>query len=111
MSTAPDPHTEPDDDNMLSPSESTDSDELRNRDGDQTVEPPENWHGANQFGMNEAEAEQGESLDDKLDAEQPDVGEVEGTEPDPGDGTSFFPVADDDELDTDLSDVATKEEE
>lgn len=91
MSTAPDPHTEPDDDNMLSPSESTDSDELRNRDGDQTVEPPENWYGANQFGMNEAEAEQGESLDDKLDAEQPDVGE--------------------DELDTDLPDVHTSEEE
>lgn len=52
--------------------------------------------------MNEAEAEQGESLDDKLDAEQPD---------DPQDGTSFFPVADDNELDTDLSDVFTNEEE
>ena len=34
------------DDHLLSPSESTDSDELHNRDGDQTVEPPEGWHGA-----------------------------------------------------------------
>lgn len=43
------------------------------RDGDRTVEPPESWHGANQFGMNEDEAEQGESLDDKLDADLSDV--------------------------------------
>ncbi|OBJ44473.1 hypothetical protein A5630_16375 [Mycolicibacterium mucogenicum] len=73
MSTPRHPYSEPDDDHMLTPSESTDSDELHNRDGDQTVEPPEGWHGADQFGLLEDEAEQGESLDDKLAAEEPDV--------------------------------------
>ena len=31
-----------------------------------TVEPPEDWYGADQFGLTEDEAEEGESLDDKL---------------------------------------------
>jgi hypothetical protein len=95
MSVAGDPHSEPDDDHMLTPSESTDSDELHNRDGDQPVEPPEGWHGADQFGLLEEEAEQGESLDDKLAAEEPDV--LGGpAPPETEEDASFFPVVDDD---------------
>jgi len=95
MSAPRDPRSEPDDEHMLSPSESTDSDELHNRDGDQTVEPPEGWHGADQFGLLEEEAEEGESLDDKLAAEEPDVGGGPVT-PETGEDASFFPVLDDD---------------
>lgn len=83
---------------MLTPSESTDSDELHNRDGDQTVEPPEDWHGADQFGLIEDEAEEGESLDDKLAAEEPDLGVGKPAESE--DDASFFPVADEHPLDT-----------
>jgi hypothetical protein len=61
------------DDDTLSPSESTDSDELRNDDGDIVVDPPDDWSEANKFGMTAREEEEGESLDYKLAAEEPDV--------------------------------------
>ncbi|MGB7870486.1 MAG: hypothetical protein WBM01_19825 [Mycobacterium sp.] len=61
------------DDDTLSPSESTDSDEVRNDDGDTVVDPPDDWSEADKFGMTAREAEGGESLDDKVAAEQPDV--------------------------------------
>ena len=61
------------DDETLSPSESTDSDEVRNDDGDTVVDPPDDWSEADKFGMTAREAEGGESLDDKVAAEQPDV--------------------------------------
>ncbi|MHA3023256.1 hypothetical protein ACXPWS_23705 [Mycobacterium sp. BMJ-28] len=64
----------------LPPDEATDSDELRNADGDEVVDPPEQWQGSNKFGISGDEAAQGESLDRKLSAEEPE------------DGTSFFPV-------------------
>jgi hypothetical protein len=51
------------DDNMLDPQESLDSDEVRNDDGDETVDPPERW----------IEPKEGESLDDRLSEEDPDV--------------------------------------
>ena len=51
-----------DNDNMLDPSESLDSDEVRNDDGDEVVAPPDHW----------IEAEDHESLDEKLAAEIPD---------------------------------------
>jgi hypothetical protein len=44
---------------MLDPSESLDSDEVRNDDGDEVVDPPDHW----------IEAEDHESLDEKLAAE------------------------------------------
>jgi len=44
---------------MLDPSESLDSDEVRNDDGDEVVDPPDNW----------IPAEDHESLDEKLAAE------------------------------------------
>jgi hypothetical protein len=43
-------------DDMLDPSESLDSDEVRNDDGDEVVDPPDEW----------IEAEDHESLDEKL---------------------------------------------
>jgi hypothetical protein len=48
-----------DNDNMLDQSESLDSDEVRNDDGDEVVDPPDEW----------IEAEEHESLDEKLAAE------------------------------------------
>jgi hypothetical protein len=89
----------------LSPEESTDSDEVRNDDGDIVVDPPDDWSEADKFGMTAREAEEGESLDDKLSAEEPDVlpdaappserparahrGQIDGT---PEDGDSLFNV-------------------
>jgi hypothetical protein len=57
----------------LNASEGTDSDEVHNDDGDIVVDPPEDWSEANRFGMTAREAREGESLDDRLAAEQPDV--------------------------------------
>jgi hypothetical protein len=47
----------------LNPSESLDSDEVRNADGDEVVDPPERW----------IEATEHESLDERLADELPDV--------------------------------------
>lgn len=81
----------------LNPSESTDSDELRNDDGDIVVDPPEAWSEADKVDSEE-------SLDAKLAAEEPDVlagspddarpsrrhrGQVDGT---PEDGASLYEV-------------------
>lgn len=95
----------------LNPSESSDSDEVRNDDGDIVVDPPEGWSEADKAGMTAREAREGESLDDRLAAEEPDVteragpvgspdestpgrahrGQVDGT---PEDGESLFDVVD-----------------
>lgn len=87
-------------DDTLSPSESLDSDEVRNDDGDIVVDPPDHW----------IEAEEHQTLDEQLAAEVPDIvpdgdapddrptrrnlGQVDGT---PEDGDSFFNVVDEDE--------------
>lgn len=60
-------------DDTLNPSEGTDSDELRNDDGDIVVDPPEGWSEANRFGMTAREEREGESLEDRLAEEEPDV--------------------------------------
>lgn len=57
----------------LSPSESLDSDEVRNNDGDEVVDPPEGWSGADKFGTTPREEQEGESLDQRLAEEEPDV--------------------------------------
>jgi hypothetical protein len=97
----------------LSPSESTDSDEIRNDDGDIVVDPPERWSEADKFGVTGREEEQGRSLDERLAAEEPDVdsddiseadadrdvdhprrrhrGQIDGA---PEDGESLFQVVD-----------------
>jgi hypothetical protein len=51
------------DDNPLDTTESLDSDEIRNADGDQVADPPERW----------IEAKDGETLDERLAEEVPDV--------------------------------------
>ncbi|MDT5357819.1 MAG: hypothetical protein QOJ56_6351 [Mycobacterium sp.] len=89
----------------LNPSESTDSDEVRNDDSDIFVDPPDDWSEADKFGITAREAEEDESLDDKVAAEQPDVldraapdedlprrahrGQIDGP---PEDGESLFDV-------------------
>lgn len=98
----------------LSASEGTDSDELYNDDGDIVVDPPEGWSEADRFGMTAREAREGESLDDRLAEEEPDVspddlgstsgsladgppgrahrGQIDGA---PEDGESLYEVVDD----------------
>ncbi|MBJ7339798.1 hypothetical protein [Mycolicibacterium sp.] len=51
------------DDNPLSPSESLDSDEVRNDDGDDVADPPDEW----------IDAKDEETLDERLAEEVPDV--------------------------------------
>lgn len=51
------------DDNPLTPEEQLDSDEVRNDDGDEVVDPPEKW----------IEAREDETLDERLADEVPDV--------------------------------------
>jgi hypothetical protein len=60
-------------DDLLSPMESTDSDDLKNRDGDEVVDPPDGWSGVTKFGMTADEQAEGESLDQRLAEEEPDV--------------------------------------
>src|SRR3954447_5157552 len=60
-------------DDLLSPMESTDSDDLKNHDGDEVVDPPEGWSGVTKFGMTADEQAEGESLDQRLAEEEPDV--------------------------------------
>jgi len=57
------------DDDTLRPAEALDSDEVDNDDGDEPVDPPEDWAAADQI----AEEPDGESLDEKLAAEEPEV--------------------------------------
>ncbi|OBG99667.1 MULTISPECIES: hypothetical protein [unclassified Mycobacterium] len=96
----------------LNASEGTDSDELRNDDGDIVVDPPEGWSEADRFGMTAREEREGESLDARLAEEEPDVsadapawtgptddggparahrGQIDGT---PEDGDSLYDVVD-----------------
>lgn len=68
----------------LDASESLDSDEVRNADGDDVVDPPEDWSEADRFGTTLREAMQGESLDQRLAEEEPDTPPAGGG-PDRGD--------------------------
>jgi hypothetical protein len=60
-------------DDLLSPMEGTDSDDVHNADGDEVVDPPDGWTGADKFGMSANEQAEGESLDQRLAEEVPDV--------------------------------------
>lgn len=100
--------TDVDSDDTLRPAEALDSDDVRNKDGDEVVDPPEGWAAADHI----AEELEGESLDEKLAAEEPDTsvpapdeaedvdhvdpahhgtdeGQISGS---PEDGDSIFPV-------------------
>lgn len=60
-------------DQTLDQSESLDSDEVRNDDGDTVVDAPDHWSEADKFGTTAEEAREGESLDEKLSEEEPEV--------------------------------------
>jgi hypothetical protein len=91
-------YDDPGPDNTLGPSESLDSDEVRNDDGDIVVDPPDRW----------IEVHEDQTLDEKLAAEEPDglppggpepqrparrhSGQIDGT---PEDGDSFYQIVDD----------------
>lgn len=99
------PSRDPQADYTLNPSEATDSDEVRNEDGDVVVDPPDDSSEADKFGVTAREEQEGESLDHRLAAEEPDVldeqdvdeerpsrahrGQIDGT---PEDGESLFNV-------------------
>jgi hypothetical protein len=70
------------DDIPLEPQEQLDSDEIRNNDGDDVVDPPERW----------IEAKDYESLDERLSEETPDV---------TPDSSGHLPLAGDDPRDAD----------
>jgi hypothetical protein len=75
-------------DDTLRPAEALDPDDVRNADGDEVVDPPEHWAAADHI----AEEPDGESLDEKLAAEEPEPparGQISGS---PEDGDSLFPV-------------------
>ena len=59
------------DDNPLTPEEALDSDEVRNNDGDEVVDPPEKW----------IEARENETLDERLAEEAPDVAATDDEAP------------------------------
>ena len=63
-------------DDMLSPMEGTDSDDVHNDDGDEVVDPPDDWSGVTKFGMSAQEQAEGETLDQRLAEEEPDVTEA-----------------------------------
>lgn len=96
------------DDNIgdtLGPAEALDSDDVRNDDGDTVVDPPDHWSEADKFGVTAREMREGESLDQRLSEEEPDVlddvlppegpqgrahrGQISGT---PEDGESLYDV-------------------
>ena len=92
-------------DNTLGPSESLDSDEVRNDDGDIVVDAPLRW----------ISPEDNLTLDKRLAAEEPEFGYTEGPPPRPGrhrrqisgspyDGPSFYTVARE-EFDADAEDT------
>jgi hypothetical protein len=81
-------------DGTLGPSESLDSDEVRNDDGDIVVDAPLRW----------ISPKDNLTLDSRLAAEEPELGDTEGPQPRPGrhrgqisgsphDGPSFYMVA------------------
>lgn len=82
------------DDNPLEPAEELDSDEIRNDDGDEVVDPPEKW----------IEARDNETLDERLAEEVPDdgrddEGDKEPTEAHDSDAGGGLELVDDVELD------------
>jgi hypothetical protein len=58
---------------MLSATEGLDEDELAVDPLEEGVDPPENWSAAERFGTTPAEVREGESLEQKLTEERPDL--------------------------------------
>jgi hypothetical protein len=79
-------------DDTLRPTEALDSDDVRNDDGDEVVDPPDQWAAADHI----AEEPDGESLDEKLAAEEPEP----SVEPaDEGSATDDTELRPDDQID------------
>ena len=78
----------------LNAGEGTDSDELHIYD-DTVVDPREGWSEADMFGMTAREEREGESPDDRLAEEEPDVSDGTGSlEGAPEDGGLLYEVVD-----------------
>ncbi len=77
------------DDIPLEPAEQLDSDEIRNDDGDEVVDPPERWIDANDH----------ETLDERLSEETPDVSPDDIDIRDADDGSPTVESMSDDALD------------
>ncbi|RDH74358.1 hypothetical protein DVS77_32195 [Mycolicibacterium moriokaense] len=77
------------DDFPLTPEEALDSDEVRNDDGDEVVDPPERW----------IDARDDETLDERLSDEEPDVGPGDIDTRDADDAARETESMSDDELD------------
>ncbi|WP_156425176.1 hypothetical protein [Mycobacterium sp. GA-1285] len=73
--------------------EAFDSDDVRNADGDETVDPPDGWREADKIN---ADGEVDESLDEKLAAEEPEQPELNQPLGEPSGDTE---LRTDDELD------------
>ncbi|MGV9408985.1 hypothetical protein ACWDOP_03640 [Nocardia sp. NPDC003693] len=80
------PETGPGD--TLGESESLDSDEVRNEDGDAVVTPPDHWQAADRDDMTTRGQQLGESHAERLAAEEPDQQPYEESDP-PRDGLSL----------------------
>ena len=90
MSDGSDPVTPPQDTGMpdsvetdpaaLNSAEDLDEDRLRVDPREEGVEPPEHWSEASRYGMTPFEQRQGESLEQRVRQEEPDVGEGRSTE-------------------------------
>jgi hypothetical protein len=77
------------DENPLTPEEQLDSDEVRNDDGDEVVDPPEKW----------IEAREDETLDERIADEEPDVRPDDVDPRDADDTARETETLSDDELD------------
>jgi Family of unknown function (DUF5709) len=73
----------PEDDGVLEPSDSLETDDLSMDPLDTGVLPPDRWSPAERYGVTLSESRAGETLDQKLAEEEPDV-DPDGSE-DPGD--------------------------
>ncbi|MCV7282025.1 hypothetical protein H7J88_20560 [Mycolicibacterium flavescens] len=99
----PDPGYSPNDGggvgDTLRPMEATDPDDLRNDDGDATVDPPDRWREADKIN---ADGEVDESLDEKLAAEQPEQPELAEPLAEPSGDTEVRPDDEVDRVDPDV---------
>ncbi|GLZ38843.1 hypothetical protein [Actinokineospora sp. NBRC 105648] len=75
----------------ISRAESLDEDNLKVDPLEEGMDPPERWAGANRFGTTLAEQREGEDLDHRLAAEEPDV---DADTPPPGPGARLSELSD-----------------
>lgn len=86
----------------LNPSESLDPDDVKNADGDDVVDAPDQWSEADRFGTTPREEIEGEPLETRVSEEEPEVALEEQPE-------IPVAVAPDDKLSEDLVDKVVDE--